>query len=132
MPILRSHRDLQVHKTALEAAKFAALLAFRLPSHEYKLRDQILRCCRSPGASIAEAVRKRRYVALWISKLTDAEAEAAEAQWWLEIMMEAGYCTKEEFDLGFDLFEKLISQIVLMVVNPQKWVSPSKQRRANM
>ena len=49
----------------------------------YSLTDQIRRSSRSVCANIAEAWRKRRYQAAFISKLNDCEAEAAETQTWL-------------------------------------------------
>ncbi len=44
----------------------------------YALMDQMRRSSRSVCGNIAEAWRKRRYEAAFISKLNDAEAEAAE------------------------------------------------------
>ena len=50
----------------------------------YSLTDQIRRASRSVSANLAEAWRKRRYEAAFISKLSDAEGEAAEVQTWIE------------------------------------------------
>ena len=48
----------------------------RFPAGErFALTDQIRRASRSIGANIAEAWQKRRYVAHFISKLTDADCE---------------------------------------------------------
>ena len=46
-------------------------------------------------ANLAEAWRKRRYEAAFISKLSDAEAEAAETQVWLEFAVKCGYLDRE-------------------------------------
>jgi len=44
----------------------------------YSLTDQVRRSSRSVCANLAEAWRKRRYELVFVSKLSDAEAEAAE------------------------------------------------------
>jgi len=46
----------------------------------YSLTDQIRRSSRSVCSNTAESWRKRRYEAAFVSKLNDAEAEAAETQ----------------------------------------------------
>ena len=67
------------------------------PSEErYSLTDQVRRSSQSICANIAEAWRKRRYEASFLSKLSDAEAEAAESQVWLEFAFQCGYF-KEEY-----------------------------------
>ena len=50
------------------------------PEERYSLTDQVRKCSRSVCSNIAEAWRKRRYEAAFVSKLNDAEGEAAEAQ----------------------------------------------------
>jgi len=60
-------------------------LSKSFPKEEiYSLTDQIRRSSRSVCSNLAEAWRKRRYEAAFISKLSDAEGEAAETQVWLE------------------------------------------------
>jgi len=49
----------------------------------YSLTDQIRRASRSVCPNLAEGWRKRRYGAAFVSKLSDAEGEAAETQVWL-------------------------------------------------
>jgi four helix bundle protein len=93
MAAIKSHRELEVYQAALRGALAVSRLVRRLPKHELKLGDQALRSARSPGSSISEAWRKRRYAPQWISKLSDAESESAETQWWLEIFLNEGYCT---------------------------------------
>ncbi len=61
----------------------------------YALMDQMRRSSRSVCGNIAEAWRKRRYEAAFVSKLNDAEAEAAETQTWLHFAIECGYLPKD-------------------------------------
>ena len=58
--------------------------------------DQICRPSRSIGANQAEAWHKRRYVAHFVSKLSDSGAEQAENQHWLDTALECGYFSIEE------------------------------------
>lgn len=114
MPLIRSHRDLRVYQTAMAAALRALELADRFPAEEkFGWRSQVHRCAPSPCANIAEAWRKRRYVKHFVSKLTDAEAEAGETQVWMELAWRRGYISKEEFDDVFDQYEKVLAQLVL-------------------
>ena len=82
---IRHFRELDVYKLAMGAAIEIFELTKRFPVEErYSLTDQVRRCSRSVCANIAEAWRKRRYSNAFISKLCDAEAEAAATEVWLE------------------------------------------------
>jgi len=77
---------------AFEAAMRIFELTKSFPREEtYSLVDQIRRSSRSVCSNIAEAWRKRRYEAAFVSKLNDAEAEAAETQVWLEFAVKCNY-----------------------------------------
>src|SRR5512139_2648115 len=89
---IRHFRELDVYKLAMAAAMDIFELTKCFPVEErYSLTDQVRRCSRSVCANIAEAWRKRRYPAAFVSKLSDAEAEAAETQVWLEMAVRCGY-----------------------------------------
>ncbi len=61
-------RDLDVYQNALETALRVYELSKKFPDGErYALTDQIRRSSRSVCANIAEAWRKRRYTAAFIS-----------------------------------------------------------------
>src|SRR5437660_4982654 len=76
---IRHFRDLEVYQNALAAGLRIYELSKKFPSEEkYSLTDQIRRASRSVCANIAEGWRKRRYEAAFVSKLSDAEGEAAE------------------------------------------------------
>ncbi len=81
METIRSFRDLRVWQQSMDLAMELHALTKTFPIEErYSLTDQIRRCSRSVCANIAEAWRKRRYPTAFISKLSDAEAEAAETR----------------------------------------------------
>ena len=78
---IENHTDLLVYQKAFEAAMQIFELSKSFPQEEkYSLTDQIRRSSRSVCANLAEAWRKRRYEAMFISKLADTEGEAAETQ----------------------------------------------------
>src|SRR5512143_2029880 len=89
---IRHFRELDVYQLAMETAMEIFDLTKSFPLEEkYSLTDQVRRSSRSVCANIAEAWRKRRYSAAFISKLSDAEAEAAETGVWLELAVRCGY-----------------------------------------
>ena len=78
-------RDLDVYQNTLRTGLRVYELTKTFPVEErYSLTDQIRRSSRSVCANIAETWRKRRYEAALVSKLSDAETEAAETQVHLE------------------------------------------------
>jgi four helix bundle protein len=61
----------------------------------YALSAQIRRSSRAVCANITEAWRKRRYEPGFVSKLSEADAEAAETQTWLDFALACGYINPE-------------------------------------
>lgn len=92
------------------------------------MTDQIRRSSRSVCANIAEAWRKRRYEAAFIAKLSDAEGEAAETQTWLEFSVRCEYMEKEIGRELFKEYDEIISMLVSMIANCDKWVLPTGQK----
>src|SRR5450432_1487447 len=89
---IRRHTDLEVYQRAFAAAMRLFELSRRFPSEErYSLTDQGRRSSRSVCGNLAEAWRKRRYPAAFVSKLSDSEGEAAETQVWIQFAVECGY-----------------------------------------
>ena len=83
--------------------------------------DQMRRSSRSVCTNLAEAWRKRRYPAHFVSKLTDSEGEADETRVWLEFSLASKYIAQEvfdELDLDYDL---ILGQLVKMHSEPEKW-----------
>ena len=88
----------------------------------YSLIDQIRRSSRSVPANIAEAWRKRRYAAAFVSKLNDAEGESAETQTWLELATKCDYIDRDQAKELFIEYDEVISILVSMANNPNKWI----------
>src|SRR5256714_6637968 len=95
---IRHFRALDVYQNALTTGLRVFELSRKFPAEErYALTDQIRRSSRSVCANIAEAWRKRRYAAAFISKLSDSETEAAETQVHIEFALYHGYVSEIEF-----------------------------------
>ena len=97
------------------------------PAEErYSLVDQIRRSSRSVCANVAEAWRKRRYKKAFISKLSDAEAEAGETQVWLRFAGKCGYLEDEARTELDTAYRAIIAQIISMIDNADKWTFRDK------
>ena len=122
MAIARHFRDLDVYKLALKAANETFEISKRFPPEEkYSLTDQIRRSSRSVCANIAEAWRKRRYVAAFVNKLSDADAEAAETQSWLDSALSCHYITPELYRHLDDEYDHICSQLCSMMRDAESW-----------
>jgi four helix bundle protein len=123
MKNIRHFRDLDVYQGAIDLVMRIFELAKSFPVEErYALTDQIRRSSRSVCANLAEAWRKRRYQAAFVSKLSDAEAEAAETQVHIEIALRHNYLSQETFDELDDAYDKILAQIVKMIDQSERWV----------
>ena len=97
MPNIRSYKELRVYQMAMDAAMRIFELSKRFPIEErYSLTDQIRRSARSVCTNLAEAWRKRRYPAHFVSKLSDCEGEADETRVWIEFALRCRYLTQIE------------------------------------
>jgi four helix bundle protein len=119
---IRSYRELNVYQAAFEAAMRIFELSKRFPAAEkYSMVDQIRRSSRSVCANIAEAWRKRRYEAHFVSKLSDAECEAEETRVWLEFALRCQYLDKDQFEELDHIYDNIIGRLVRMLSEPKQW-----------
>ena len=119
---IHQHTDLEVYKKAFDAAMVIFAATKKFPKEEiYSLIDQIRRSSRSVCANLAEAWRKRRYKAVFISKLSDAEGEAAETQVWLEFAVSCGYPNRETSASLYQTYDEILRMLVAMINRPQAW-----------
>ena len=120
--IVRKHTVLEVYRRGFAAAMSFFESSRSFPMEErYSLIDQGRRATRSVCANITEAWRKRRYPLAFISKLSDAEAEVAESQTWLEFSVKCGYLSRDEGRRLYKEYDEIIAMIVSMIVNVEKW-----------
>lgn len=123
------HRELGVYQKSFDASMQIFELSKQFPKEEtYSLTDQIRRSSRSICANLAEAWRKRRYEAAFISKLNDAEAEAAETQTRIEFAVRCEYLNRDCGKRLFKIYDEVISTFVGMISHSSTWVMPSGQK----
>lgn len=112
---ISSLRELDVYRLAFNTAMEIFQLSKEFPQEEkFSLTDQMRRSSRSVCANISEAWRKRRYKAVFINKLTDAEQEAAETQTWLEFALGCKYIDFETFKNLDEKYEHIFAKIITM------------------
>jgi len=107
---------------AMEAAMGIFELTKRFPAEErYSLTDQVRRSSRSVCANFAEAWRNRRYANAFVAKLSDAEAEAAETEVWLEMAVRCGYLDAAKAAELEQEYEHILGKLVTMISHPDQW-----------
>ena len=74
------------------------------------------------SANLAEAWRRRRYEGAFVSKLNDAEAEAAETQVWLEFAVRCGYLEAGVGRELYTVYDHILGKIVNMILHPEQWI----------
>jgi four helix bundle protein len=115
-------RDLKVYQLAYKLAMEIFIETKAFPHDErYSMTSQIRRSSRSVAANLAEGYRKRQYPNMFVSKLADCDAEAAETQVWLDFARDGGYLSKERHDelaTGYDELGRMLSGVIS---NPGKF-----------
>ena len=122
MTNIRQFRELDAYQLAMDAAMRIYESSKHFPAEErYSLTDQMRRCSRSVCANIAEAWRKRRYPNHFVSKLSDADAEAAETQVWLEFASKCGYLDHELALELHAIYGNVQGKLINMLTRPEQW-----------
>jgi four helix bundle protein len=124
---IKHFRDLEVYRRAFKAAMTIFQLTKTFPPEErYSLVDQIRRASRSVCSNLAEAWRKRQYVAVFKNKITDSTQEASETQCWLEFSLACGYLDRTVFESLDNEYEEIIAMLSSMENKAEKFCYYSK------
>ena len=127
----KDYRELRVYQLAFETALRVFEMSKRFPPDErYSLTDQIRRSSRAICSNIAEAWRKRRYPASFVSKLSDSDSESAETIVWLDFCKAFGFITEQERAELTDHYDHICSQLAIMMAEPEKWCPSNSWRKA--
>ena len=119
---LRHFRDLEVYQKAFQASMNIFNMTRGFPAEErYSLVDQVRRSSRSVCTNLAEAWRKRKYIAVFRNKLTDAMQEASETQSWLEFCSACNYLEEKLFHTIDEEYEVIIPMLNAMEKNADKF-----------
>lgn len=116
------YKQLRVYQLAFESAVELFELSKKFPAEEkFSLTDQMRRSSRSVCANIAEAWRKRRYEAAFVSKLSDADTEAAETEVWLSFALRLGYLNPGKHTEYADRYDHVCRQLRRMIDDAPHW-----------
>lgn len=126
VPLVHNFKELRVYQLGFEAAMRIFELTKRWPKDErYSLIDQIRRSSRAVCSNVAEAWRKRLYVASFVNKLSDANAEAAETQVWLDFALECGYLDAASHSELYRMYDQVGGGLIKMVAEAERWCGPA-------
>ena len=115
-------KQTKVYQKAFEQAMIIFEITKNFPKNEqYSLTDQIRRSSRSVCANLAEAYRKKRYPAHFISKLTDCDAENSETLVWLEFSLACKYIDDSSFQTFVSKNEEVGKLLNHIITNPEKY-----------
>ncbi|MBP6344041.1 MAG: four helix bundle protein [Candidatus Omnitrophica bacterium] len=121
----RSVRELNVYRLAFASAMEIFQISKIFPKEErFSLTDQIRRSSRSVCSNLAEAWRKRKYLAVFIHKLSDCSQEAAETQTWLEFSLNCQYINQETFNHLDEQYEHIFAMLSTMERKAELFCKP--------
>lgn len=119
---MSTFRDLKVYQKAFKLAMDIFNLTKSFPEEEkYGLTSQIRRSSRSVYSLIAEAYRKRKYPAHFVSKTTDADMENSETQVWLDFSLSCKYINRDVYKDYLTSSEEVGKMLNHMIENPEKY-----------
>lgn len=122
---IHSYQELQVYQLAFNCSMEVYRLSRGFPDEEKELlMRQSLRASRSVCANIASAWGKRRYRKAFVAKLSDAQAEAAEMQTWVQIAIRCGYLDCEAGQELFGHYRTIFAALDRLADNVSVWVKP--------
>ncbi len=123
---ISSFKELRVYQLAFELQQEIFEVSKGFPIEErFALTDQIRRSSRSIGANISEAWQKRRYVAHFVSKLTDADGEQAESQHWLQTAAACHYLSDDRVNVLLEKCSIIGRMLGTMMAKPEKFCKQS-------
>lgn len=115
-------KDLIVYQKAYKLAIDIFVVTRTFPSEEkFSLTDQVRRSSRSVCANFAEACRRRKYKAHFLSKLYDCEAENTETEVWLDFAKDCGYVTADQHAQMINQNAEVRKILYYMINNPDRF-----------
>lgn len=125
---IQFHWQLDVYQLSVEAAMEIYELSTTFPKEEiYSLTDQIRRASRSISGQIAEGWRRRKYEAVFVNKMNEAEGEAAETQVWLEYAVKCKYLSRDDATRLHKKYDEILGKLISMGNNSDKWVLNTRE-----
>ena len=88
---------------------------------KYSLTDQVRRSSRSVSICLIEAYRKKRYVAHFVAKATDADGENSETSGWLNFSLACKYIDQATYRKLTSKSEEVGRLLYHMINNPDQY-----------
>jgi four helix bundle protein len=130
MSLIRNFRELHVYQNAMDLTMRVFELTKKFPAEErFNLTDQIRRSSRSVCTNLAEAWRKRRYEAAFVSKLSDSDGEAAETEVHLAFALRCGYLPPDKHGALMDQYDHICRQLRKMMDDAPSWCGTGGELR---
>ena len=118
----KNFKETRVFKLAFDQAMDILETSKSFPKEEtYSLTDQVRRSSRSVCTNLAEAYRKKRYPAHFISKVTDSDGENSETNVWFEFALACKYISKQKHEAMILRNEEIGRLLNHMINNPDKY-----------
>ena len=118
-----TYRDLEIFKKAYQLAMDIYEMSKSFPKEEkYSLTDQIRRSSRSVCVNFGEAYRRRKYLAHFVSKLADSDAENTETAVWLKFSFDCAYIDKMVFAELQNKCAEVGKMLGYIINNPGKYL----------
>jgi four helix bundle protein len=120
---VRNVTELVVYKKAYRQAMLFFESSKGFPVEErYALIGQGRRSSRSVAMNLREAWAKRRYVAYFVSKLTDCDGENSETNTTLNFARDCEYISEETYSELIELNEEIGKMLGSMIYRPDKFL----------
>jgi len=120
---VQSVKELVAYQKSYRLAMEFFELSKAFPAEErYALISQGRRSSRSVPMNLREAWAKRRYVAHFISKLTDCDAGNSETDTTLDLARDCGYITEQKHPKLTDLNREIGRMLGSMIKSPKKFL----------
>ncbi|MGZ5189846.1 MAG: four helix bundle protein [Flavisolibacter sp.] len=117
------YKDLKAFQKAYKLAMDIFNISKDFPTEEkYSLTNQIRKSSRSVCANFAEAYRKRKYRAHFLSKLSDCETENTETEVWIDFSKDCCYISPEKHQDLFQRNSEVGKMIFHMINNPDRYL----------
>lgn len=129
MPLIRDFKELRVYQVGFQSAMRIFELSQSWPPDErFALTGQARRASRAICSNLAEAWAKRRYVPHFVSKLSDAAAEAHETLVWLDFALACHHLSPDEHARLVDDYRQIVGGLTKMLAEPESWCGPAELR----
>jgi four helix bundle protein len=118
----KNYKEVKVYKLAFEQAMDIFETSKAFPKEEkYSLTDQIRRSSRSVCTNLAEAYRRKRYPAHFVSKITDSDSENSETSAWFDFALACKYISEQKHETMNLRNEEIGRLLNHMINNPDKY-----------